>query len=283
VTRLSYEEADAVIAANAADAAANNAVTAGRAADLSALCSLAERNMERRLNTGAINIELPETHITVNGETVSIDPITPYRSSAMVRECMLLAGEGAARWAIKNGVPFPFASQEAGDIPGEILPGLAGAWQLRRCMRPRSLSVKPGIHWGLGLDAYTQVTSPLRRYSDLLAHLQIRAFLKGEKPLDADEMLLRLGAGEAAASAAVHAERASRVHWTMVYLSQKKDSVWEAVVMEKKGPRWGLLIPALALETQLALRGTVTPNDTVKITLKSVNIPRGEAVFEALA
>ena len=32
----------------------------------------------------------------------------------------------------------------------------------------------PVPHAGLGLDAYVQVTSPIRRYNDLLAHWQLK-------------------------------------------------------------------------------------------------------------
>jgi exoribonuclease-2 len=170
-------------------------------------------------------------------------------------------------------------TQETGDLPSDILPGIAGSYQLRRCMRPRSLSLKPSRHWGLGLEAYTQVTSPLRRYTDLLAHLQIRAILRDAEPLGEDECLQRLAQGEAGANATVQAERASRMHWTCVYLAGKKDSVWDAVVLEKKGNRYLVMIPALALETLLSLKDGAEPNDTVKIVLKSVNIPKGEAVF----
>jgi len=166
VKRLTYEEADAL--------------TDGKTgADLAALFALAERNVERRLNTGAVIIDLPDAHIHVNLDDsceknrISIKPLPSYRSAEMVRECMLLAGEGAARWALQNQVPFPFISQEAGELPEKRLSGLAGVWQLRRSMRPRNLSPKPGVHWGLGLDQYTQVTSPLRRYTDLLCHQQI--------------------------------------------------------------------------------------------------------------
>ena len=80
---------------------------------------------------------------------------------------------------------------------------MAGSYQLRRFMRPRTLSTKPGLHWGLGLSQYTQVTSPLRRYPDLLAHQQIRAFLQGRPPLSEEEVLAALAAGEAAAAATV--------------------------------------------------------------------------------
>jgi exoribonuclease-2 len=146
-------------------------------------------------------------------------------------------------------------------------------------MRPRIYSTRPGRHQGLGLEIYTQVTSPLRRYTDLLVHIQIRAFLRGSKPLSADEVSGRMGFSEAAASAAVQAERASNNHWIMVYLSEKKDSVWDAVALEKKGNRWVVIIPDLALEPQVSLQKDVSPNENIQLILKSVNISRGEAVF----
>jgi exoribonuclease-2 len=267
VRRLSYQEADIEMDKDTPDAAA-----------LYALHDLALRIKQRRTDNDAINIELPETHISVENGSVEIQPIIRYRSAFMVKECMIIAGEGAGTFASGNGISFPYLSQEA-DLPENILTGFAGSYQLRRCMRSRILSVKPGKHQGLGLDIYTQVTSPLRRYTDLLAHMQIRAFLRGEKPLGADEVSLQLGFSEPAAAAAALAERASKNHWTLVYLSDKKDAVYDAVALEKKVSRWVLLIPSLALETQVHLRNDVSPNENVKLILKSVNIPKGEANF----
>jgi exoribonuclease-2 len=253
VTRLTYEEADA----------------------------LAARNRERRIQAGAVFIGLPEVHIRVSGEELAVDPVKACRSANLVRECMLLAGEGAAQWAQQRRLPFPYISQEPGDIPASPLPGFAGAYQLRRCMRPRTLSVKPAAHGSLGLERYTQVTSPLRRYTDLLAHQQIRAFLRDEAPppLEEEELLLHLAAGDAAAQANLHAERNSRTHWIMVYLSDKKESSWEGVILEKRGSRALVLIPALGLETQVSIKGEGEPNDALSLTLKSVRIPEGEANF----
>jgi exoribonuclease-2 len=112
--------------------------------------------------------------------------------------------------------------------------------------------------------------------------MQIRAVLRNEKPLSADEISPRMNAGEAAMSAVSQAERASRGHWTMVYLAGKKDSVWDAIALEKKGNRWTVIILSLALETQVPLRKELSPNDPLKLVLKSVNIPTGEAVFAAV-
>ncbi|MCL2208866.1 MAG: ribonuclease catalytic domain-containing protein [Treponema sp.] len=265
VRRMSYEQADIEMDSETGEA-------------LRDLHQLALKIFQRRTKNGAVNISLPEAHISVENKTVKITPHVQYRSAFLVRECMIAAGEGAGKWASSKDIAFPYISQEA-DVPHSVLSGFAGSMQLRKSMRPRVLSTKPGRHEGLGLDIYTQVTSPLRRYTDLLAHMQIRAFLRGEKPLGGDDLLIRLGYGEAAAVAAVQAERSSNNHWIMVYLSGKKDSVWDAVAIEKKGKGMQVIIPALALETQIALQKDVSPNDNLNLTLKSVNIPKGEAVF----
>lgn len=277
VTRLSYEEADRLVE-NDGDKKSDL---------LKELFSIADQNLERRLNAGAVHIHFPETHISIKEQAIEILPIVSWRSAAMVRECMLLAGEGTAEWATRRRLAFPYITQEGGDLPAKPLPGLAGSCQLRRCMRPRAVSAKPGYHWGLGLDGYSQVTSPLRRYTDFLAHQQIHALLYREangnnrEPLNEEELLLRLAAADAAAQAVTHAERASKLHWTAVYLDSLlaagTEILWDAVITEKKANGLGVIIPALALETQIGGQGQ--PNDAVKLRIKSVRIPELEMNF----
>ncbi|MDR0706821.1 MAG: RNB domain-containing ribonuclease [Treponema sp.] len=241
--------------------------------------AFAEANCKRRQQSGAVSIDLPEVHISVCEKKISIEPVKLSRAASMVRECMLIAGESAARWAMQRKIPFPFVSQDMSDLPKNPLPGLAGACQLRRCMRPRVLSTKPADHFGLGLAVYTQVTSPLRRYTDLLAHQQIRLFLRGEQPLSEEDVLVRLGASEAAALAVVHAERASRIHWTAAYLFDKKNSVWEGVMLEKKGDKSVILIPDLGVETQALIRSNLEPNEKIRLVFSSVKMSEGEILF----
>ena len=82
---------------------------------------IAKRNIERRKRAGACSVDLPEVYISVDEETkkVSIEPEIRYESGDTVREMMLLAGEGAARFAFKNGIPFPYVNQEAPAIPSQ--------------------------------------------------------------------------------------------------------------------------------------------------------------------
>lgn len=52
---------------------------------------------------------------------------------------------------------------------------LCRAVALRNCMTRSVTSVRePTPHAALGLPAYLQFTSPIRRYTDLLAHYQVR-------------------------------------------------------------------------------------------------------------
>ncbi len=274
VERLSYEGADAEYAAGS---------ETGKA--IAPLYEAALRNEQRRRNSGGVFIELPEVHITVKKDaegnaTVDIGPLPHYQSSSVVREFMLLAGEGAARFAFKNRISFPFVSQESPDIPKDIPEGLAGQYRLRRCMRSRSVGVTPSQHAGLGLGMYSQVTSPLRRYSDLISHQQLRAFIDGRELLNKDEMLERISAGDAAASATNRASRESDLHWTLVFLLQHPEWTGEAVVVELRGKQAYCLIPSIAQETLLTPNSAVELNSVLTVKAGNTNIPELSVTFQ---
>jgi exoribonuclease-2 len=112
-----------------------------------------------------------------------------------------------------------------------------------------------------------------------LAHQQIRSFLKGAALLSEEEVLLRIAAADAAASLTVKAERSSRNHWTMVYLKDRKDTLWDGVVLDCKGSRGTVTIPALGFETQVSLPEKAEPNEFIPLYCLWVKIPEGEAMF----
>lgn len=252
--------------------------------ELAPLFKIAARNAKRREDASAVQITLPEVHISVDPETKKVS-ITPYGrtlSGEVVREAMVLAGEGAARFAFKNGIPFPYISQDAPEIPKDIPDGYAGQFRLRKCMRKRNVSVTPSAHAGLGIGMYSQVTSPLRRYGDLIAHEQLRSFLCGRPLIDKDEMLLRIAAGDAASIASRQAERKSNQHWTLVYLLQNPDWSAEAVCVDKQSKGNTFLIPSLALETVIAGTNDVELNGTITVKAQKIDLPNLEVVFSRL-
>lgn len=240
--------------------------------ELKPLFEIAAKNEARRNANGAVNINFPEVHITVDPETkkVSITPIVEYDSANVIREMMLLAGEGAAHFAFENQIPFPYVSQEAPDIPSKLPEGLAGDFKMVKSMHKRSVGVTPSSHAGIGIGMYSQVTSPLRRYSDLIAHEQLRAFLDGRELIDKNTMLERISAGDEAAIACKKVERKSNMHWTLVYLLQNPDWTGEAVFVEQKGREGVFMIPSLAQQTLMIPSKELELNQ--KVTVKASNI-----------
>lgn len=250
-------------------------------AELKQLFEIAEKNIARRKKSGATNIDLPEIHINVDAETkkVSISPLLRYKADEMVREMMLLAGEGAANYAFKNNIPFPYVSQDAPAVPENILPGLAGQFQLLKCMRKRSVGITPAMHSGLGIAIYSQVTSPLRRYSDLVAHQQLRAFLDKRKLIDKDSMLERISQGDAASVAARKASRLSETHWKLIYLMQNPEWQGEAVCVDKKFDDPLFMIPSLAMQATIKGVQSTELNEKITVKVNSLDIPTQAVEF----
>lgn len=265
VKRLTYEQAD----------------TMKESGELKPLYEIARKNVLRRQKSGSVQIQMPEIHMRVDRETkkVELGTLTRYESDSVVCEAMLLAGEGAAYFAMNNRIPFPYISQEAPDIPKDIREGLSGQFQLLHCMHKRSVGVTPGMHAGLGLALYSQVTSPLRRYSDLIAHQQLRAFIDGRQLIDKDTMLERISAGDASSIAARKASRASETHWKLIYLLQNPEWTGKAVCVDKKDDGYVMMIPELAMQTVLKGVGELDYNQEVTVKASNIDIPLQQVDF----
>ena len=267
VKRLTYQEADKIKDSD----------------ELKPLFDIARKNIERRSKSGAVQITMPEIQIRLEGEEKKV-VITNHphtESSEMIREMMLLAGEGAAKFAFRNNIPFPFVSQEAPTIPEDIPEGLAGQFRLRRCMRKRNVGVTPGMHSGLGLALYSQVTSPLRRYSDLIAHQQLRAFIDGKKLMDKNTMLMKISEGDAGAMAAKKAERNTNMHWTLVYLLQNPDWTGEAICVDNTQKLPQFSIPSLALETYIGITG-ISLNEKISVKVLKIDLSELSVEFQKI-
>jgi len=99
-------------------------------------------------------------------------------------------------------------------------------------MRRAEVGLEPGPHAGLGLDAYAQTSSPLRRYQDLAIHRQILAHLRGE-PLcyDTDTMRRIAATTERAEADARRAEEAANEYWLLRYLERSVGETIGATVV----------------------------------------------------
>ena len=256
VTRLSYDEAQARLEAGEAT--------------LTALARLAGASRALREAEGALSIDLPEVRVKAGPGGALVAPLPKPEMRAVVQECMTLAGWGAAIFADDNGIALPFATQDhpTREVAGE---GLPAHWARRKTLARTRFQPAPGPHHGMGLDLYAQATSPMRRYLDLVVHQQLRAFLRGEPTLPGRDLAARLAQAQLGADATRQAERLSRRHHTLRFVAAQPERVWEAVVVERRGPQATLLIPELALD--LPLTSALPVGSEVRVRLEGVDLP----------
>lgn len=231
--RLDYDTADALLGCSDVEVApADRSVVE----ELRLLATLAERLAARRRARGALFLRRAEwkIHVSPDGETISVRSIPPGSPSrAIVAEMMILANGLAAQHAAAHGVPIIYRVQP---------PPLDGrpadeAWP-RRAVPPAALSLRPAPHWGLGLEAYAQVSSPLRRYADLVVQRQLRAALAGEPPVhSADALLAALATAEATEREIKRLESAVTARWALEYVARlvQRTGVAGTVVGEAAG------------------------------------------------
>lgn len=255
--------------------------------ELEALWRSAKRRQEWRQSQGAISIHMPESSIKVDGDTITIDVLEDAPSRRLVAEMMILAGEAAARYAQTHHLPLPFRSQPQPELPPEeellqLPAGPVRSCAIRSCMTRSELSITPARHASLGLDTYTQVTSPIRRYSDLLAHFQIKAHLRGAPlPFSADEMKeLTMSVGTAVKEA-VWVERQTNKYWVLEYLRRHSDQVWQALVLSwKRGHEKSvgfILLEDLGIESEMRFNRTVGLGDRLEIKVSYAD-PRQDVI-----
>ena len=96
-------------------------------------------------------------------------------------------------------------------------------------------SAVQGAHFGLNTEYYCHFTSPIRRYPDLSVHRILKAFLDGKLNEETTEKYERFAALSADMSSeneikAIHAERDIEQLYKCVYMQDKIDEEYDAVI-----------------------------------------------------
>ena len=105
------------------------------------------------------------------------------------------------------------------------------------------------------------MTSPLRRYADLLAHQQIRRFLKNEELLDSEYLDRRLTRAEEAGVQRRKLEKYADEYYLLHYLKRHPEWQGRGTVVEKDGERLAILIPEFAYCYKCRLRSNFKEGD----------------------
>jgi exoribonuclease II len=254
--------------------------------EIESLAKAAKLRNQWRTSQGSININMPESTIKVSGDEVSIDLIEDNRARRLVAEMMILAGEVAAKYGQDNSIPLPYRGQPQPELPPEeeliLIPvGPARSCAIRRCMPRSEMATTPSRHASLGLNTYSQVTSPIRRYTDLLAHYQIKAHLRGDElPFTVErlqEIMLALGTN---IYEAIMVERQTNRYWTLEYLNRSGDREWDALFL-----RWLredeslalIMIEELGIELAMKFNRWVAAGEQIQVQVALVD-PRQDII-----
>lgn len=236
--------------------------------ELLSIAHWAKQRRDWRAAQGAIMINMPEASIKVIGEEVQIDVLQDSPARSLVAEMMILTGEVAARFAQEHELPIPFRFQPQPELPSEeellqLDPGPVRDCAIRRCMPRSEVGTVPARHASLGLDLYSQVTSPIRRYTDLIAHWQIKAHLRGEPlPFDQENLKLLLTSVVSVAQEATLVERQTNRYWCLEYLRTQPQQIWQAVMLRWLREHENL---ALVLFEELGVELAMRFNRAVKV------------------
>lgn len=256
---------------------ADRALAAGHRG-LRRLHRIASALNDERVSRGAQTHRRPDIKVHVTDSDIRVlrlEANTPAR--LIVSEMMILANHLAATHAANTGIPIIFRTQ---DPPTERPPdtnGLPEAIQfelLRRSFKRSRLSLHPSPHAGLGLTCYTQMSSPLRRYADLVTQRQFVAALEGrELPYQRDELLEVLTSCEAREIEIRRLEQTSTAWWILTYLSREcLGRPLEAVVVDGKGT---VELSDFLVRARLKDREDLSPGDVVTVRLESVDPEHG--------
>jgi exoribonuclease-2 len=200
-------------------------------------------------------------------------------AEAMV-QCGALAGRLCAQWRLA----VPFRTQPPPVRP-PLPPGLyddpAQIHAVLRTLQPTQVELTPRPHGVLGLEAYVQVTSPLRRYGDLLSHRQLLAHLRGQAGLDAARVSERLGQAESGQQVRRQWQRRGERYFKLVWLAGRGigSRVAGQVVRGLERGDWLVWLDPLALEVPVRAAG-VQAGDAVACVLRGVNPGRGEVELQ---
>jgi len=219
--RLTYEEVDALVETDES---------------LKRFSQCAMALYRKRVGSGALNLPFPRLVVKLGEEgRISVrkeDPMRP--SQILVSEMMILANSAAGDFCRSNNVPSIYRSQEAPDekLPEQESYSPFTLFTLRRHLKRSTTGIKPMRHSGLGVEQYIQVTSPLRRYTDLVMHRQLKSFLDTGACMYSDSDLDDIVAvTEHSTEIADMLERDRKNYWVLRYLEGLTGMEAEAAVL----------------------------------------------------
>jgi exoribonuclease-2 len=231
--RLDYETVDRILAASGGPGEPDAIAQA-----LSGLHAMAGKLRRQRIDAGAMVFNVPDVKIKIEpGGAVSLrKAANDTASHTVVSEMMILANRLVASWLVERKIPAVFRVQAPPDEPVAVVGyDPVAFYRVRRMIKRTEVGTAPRRHHGLGLDAYVQMTSPIRRYADLVAHRQIRSTLStGRACYSEADIQSIINSTERAADVAGMVQKEAHRYWLLKAAKQLVGLAVPALVLERR-------------------------------------------------
>ena len=160
--------------------------------ELLSIKKVLENSFNYRKECGAITFNAPFSNLCLVDGEIYFEKYESTPAHKIVSESMILMGFVISDYLIKNKIPAPFRSQKINCDANQILmrnsTSLIKFSILKQYIGKSFISRKPNKHETLGLESYTQVTSPLRRYIDLIIQKQLFFYINKYPLINEDEI-----------------------------------------------------------------------------------------------
>jgi exoribonuclease-2 len=197
--------------------------------------------LENRLENGASLITRKEPTIKVKDNEIYFSIHEDSLSYKMIAEFMIFTNFVIADFANKKGIPIIYKTQDYIDDFNDYSLVRMTEYnpitfrKIIRKMKKSDFSVYPGKHSSLGVELYTQCSSPLRRFHDLVIQRQIEAYLYNEKlPYSGEEILELLVQAEYITDIVKRVCSESEKFWILKYFEKYLiENDFTATIIEK--------------------------------------------------
>lgn len=251
--RMTYHEAEALLESTGDDWAER----------LQLMWRAAGLLMEARQRQGAVQFYPPETRYRLIDGKIEIKRVDmTMKSRRLVAELMVAAGACVGSMLADRKIPAIYRVQpvpdddlgwteERGRDPVYIFEAV-------RKLKKAGISLQPDRHFGLGVKAYCQVTSPLRRYSDLIMQRQLHSVLTtGVSRYSDGDLLALMSVADQTSGIIKRICDDAEDYWALAYLEQNPGLVVQAVVLstDRRSP--------LVLLTEYDVQARINPRREV--------------------
>jgi exoribonuclease II len=243
------------------------------------LCMLSRKLREKRLSNGAVILPIPEIHVFVNA--VGMIQLSRYEkespSQILVSEWMIAANGIAASFLAEREIPAIFRAQAECKQETDFTQSeheIFRIYRQRRLFARAEINVTPKMHCSLAMPHYTTVTSPIRRYSDLVVQRQLKhAILTNSSLYSGDELRQLITLLGAVQSKISFIQRKWTRYWILKFMEQEDLQTLNALILEQNDRFAHLLLPDFLIETNVPLteKTRPQPGEMVRIKIDKLN------------